>query len=100
MAIQISRNAWWRAINDPPEDFLPFSCAINRLADGMWGSLPRPNPVAAIKQSEEIITWVWPLAGEGRTAPQGRGRKREIGDLRIRQASSSIRRSQPYGMLS
>ena len=80
-------------MNDVPAGFLPLSSAINRLADGMWGGLPRPDLVAAIKtQPEEIITWVWPLAGEVRTTPQGRGRKREIGDLRSCQARSPIRR--------
>ena len=36
-------------MNDVPAGFLPLSNAINRLADGMWGGLPRPDPVAAIK---------------------------------------------------
>ena len=40
-------------MNDPPKDFLRISCAVNRLSDGMWGGLPRPDPVAAIKQEPD-----------------------------------------------
>jgi len=70
-------------MNDPPEDFLRISCAVNGLSDGMWGGLRRPDPVAAIKQDQKKL---WPLGRESRTTPQGCGREREIDDLRIRQA--------------
>jgi hypothetical protein len=32
-----------------PDGFLPFSCAIDRLAEGMWGGLRRPAPVVTAK---------------------------------------------------
>ena len=47
-------------MNDVPADFLPLSHAIDRLADGMWGGLQRPEPVAVIKQdqkSDASICW-------------------------------------------
>ena len=43
-------------MNDPPKDFLRISCAVNRLSDGMWGGLPRPDPVAAIKQDQKKLS--------------------------------------------
>ena len=43
-------------MNDVPAGFLPLSNAINRLADGMWGGLPRPDPVAAIKQDQKKLS--------------------------------------------
>jgi hypothetical protein len=43
-------------MNDPPEDFLRISCAVNRLSDGMWGGLRRPDPVAAIKQDQKKLS--------------------------------------------
>ncbi len=36
-----------------PDGFLRFSDAISRLAEGMWGGLPRPVPVQAIKRIEK-----------------------------------------------
>jgi hypothetical protein len=38
-----------------PEGYLPLSHATNRLADGMWGGLPRPEPVVAIKEIEKKL---------------------------------------------
>jgi hypothetical protein len=43
-------------MNDPPKDFLRISCAVDRLSDGMWGGLPRPKPVAAIKQDQKKLS--------------------------------------------
>ena len=43
-------------MNDPPKDFLRISCAVNRLSDGMWGGLQRPEPVAAIKQDQKKLS--------------------------------------------
>ena len=43
-------------MDQPPEDFLRISCAANRLADGMWGGLRRPDPVAAIKQDQKKLS--------------------------------------------
>jgi hypothetical protein len=77
-----------QTMNDPSKDFLRISCAVNRLSDGMWGGLQRPDPVAAIKQEQDQKKPL--LRFSGRTAPQGCGREREIGDLCIRQASSPI----------
>lgn len=45
-----------QAMNDPPKDFLLISCAVNRLSDGMWGGLQRPDPVAAIKQEQKKLS--------------------------------------------
>ena len=42
-----------QTMNDPSKDFLRISCAVNRLSDGMWGGLQRPDPVAAIKQEPD-----------------------------------------------
>jgi hypothetical protein len=39
-----------------PEDYLPLSHATNRLADGMWGGLPRPEPVVALKQGQQKLS--------------------------------------------
>jgi hypothetical protein len=39
-----------------PEGCLSVSCATNRLADGMWGGLPRPDPVVSIKQSQKKLS--------------------------------------------
>lgn len=38
-----------------PEGHLPLSHATNRLADGMWGGLRRPEPVVAIKESQKKL---------------------------------------------
>ncbi len=40
-------------MNDPwvPDGFLRISDAVNRLANGVWGGLPRPVPVQAFKQT-------------------------------------------------
>jgi hypothetical protein len=43
-------------MNDPPKEFLRISCAVNRLSDGMWGGLQRPNPVAAIKHEQKKLS--------------------------------------------
>ena len=43
-------------MNDVPADFLPLSHAIDRLADGMWGGLQRPEPVAVIKQDQKKLS--------------------------------------------
>src|SRR5258706_685192 len=43
-------------MNDLPKDFLRISCAVNRLSDGMWGGLQRPDPVAAIKQDRKKLS--------------------------------------------
>src|SRR5258705_2442465 len=43
-------------MNDLPKDFLRISCAVNRLSDGMWGGLQRPDPVAAIKQDQKKLS--------------------------------------------
>lgn len=43
-------------MNDPPKDFLRISCAVNQLSDGMWGGMPRPGPVAAIKQDQKKLS--------------------------------------------
>jgi hypothetical protein len=42
--------------NDVPAGFLPLSSATNRLADGMWGGLPRPDLVAAIKRKQKKLS--------------------------------------------
>jgi hypothetical protein len=39
-----------------PEGYLRVSCATNRLADGMWGGLRRPEPVADIKKSRKKLS--------------------------------------------
>ena len=38
-------------VSDLSADYLPLSEAVNRLTDGLWGGLPRPEPVVVIKQS-------------------------------------------------
>jgi hypothetical protein len=43
-------------MNDVPADFLPLSRAIDRLANGMWGGLQRPEPVASIKQEQKKLS--------------------------------------------
>jgi hypothetical protein len=43
-------------MNDPPEDFLRISCAVNWLSNGMWGCLQRTVPVAAIKQDPKKLS--------------------------------------------
>jgi hypothetical protein len=43
-------------MSELPKEFLRISCAVNRLSDGMWGSLPRPNPVVAIKQDQKKLS--------------------------------------------
>src|SRR5450432_2783014 len=39
-----------------PEDYLRLSHATNQVADGMWGGLPRPDPVANIKKSQKKLS--------------------------------------------
>jgi hypothetical protein len=43
-------------MTDVPADFLSLSEAVNRLAEGMWGGLRRPEPVAAIKQDYKKLS--------------------------------------------
>jgi len=43
-------------MNDVPADFLPLSRAIDRLANGIWGGLQRPEPVASIKQEQKKLS--------------------------------------------
>jgi hypothetical protein len=43
-------------MTDVPLDFLRISCAVNRLADGMFGGLRRPDPVTAIKQDQKKLS--------------------------------------------
>jgi hypothetical protein len=33
-----------------PEGYIPFSAAVTRLAEGIWGGLPQAEPVRAIKK--------------------------------------------------
>jgi hypothetical protein len=42
-------------MNLTPKGHLPLSSATNRLADGMWGGLPRPEPVVAFKQGQQKL---------------------------------------------
>jgi hypothetical protein len=67
-------------MNNPPEEHLRISCAVNRLADGMWGGLRRPEPVAAIKHDQKKLSLgFWPSAGKGRTAPHVQSDPKIIG---------------------
>ena len=45
-------------MSDPqvPDGFLRLSDAVNRLASGMWGGLPRPVPVQTIKQTARKLS--------------------------------------------
>lgn len=43
-------------VTEVPPDFLPLSEAVNRLTDGIWGGLPRPEPVVVIKQSYKKLS--------------------------------------------
>ena len=43
-------------VTEVPSDFLPLSEAVNRLTDGIWGGLPRPEPVVVIKQSYKKLS--------------------------------------------
>jgi hypothetical protein len=43
-------------MNLMPKGFLRMSHATNRLADGMWGGLPRPEPVVAFKQGQQKLS--------------------------------------------
>jgi hypothetical protein len=43
-------------MNFMPEDYLRMSHATNRLEDGMWGGLPRPEPVVAFKQGQQKLS--------------------------------------------
>jgi len=43
-------------VTEVSADFLPWSEAVNRLADGMWGGLQRPEPVVVIKQSYKKLS--------------------------------------------
>ena len=45
-----------QTMNDVPADFLPLSHAVDRLANGMWGGLQRPEPVAVIKQDQKKLS--------------------------------------------
>jgi len=46
-------------MNLMPDGYLSLSCATNLLADGMWGGLPRPEPVASLKQSQKKLSVGW-----------------------------------------
>ena len=43
-------------MNRVPKGHLRVSNAVNRLADGTWGGLPRPDPVANIKRSQKKLS--------------------------------------------
>jgi hypothetical protein len=43
-------------MNVTPQGHLRLSCATNRLADGMWGGLPRPEPVVTLKQGQQKLS--------------------------------------------
>jgi hypothetical protein len=43
-------------VTEVSADFLPLSEAVNRLTDGMWGGLQRPEPVVLIKQSYKKLS--------------------------------------------
>jgi hypothetical protein len=43
-------------VTDLSADYLPLSEAVNRLTEGMWGGVPRPEPVALIKQSYKDVS--------------------------------------------
>lgn len=44
------------SVTEVSADFLPLSEAVNRLADGMWGGLQRPEPVVVIKRSYKKLS--------------------------------------------
>ena len=41
---------------DISADYLPLSEAVKRLTEGMWGGVPRPEPVVLIKQSYKDVS--------------------------------------------
>ena len=43
-------------MNQVPDGFLRFSDAVNRLAEGMWGGLQRPVPVATVKHASQNLS--------------------------------------------
>lgn len=43
-------------VTDPSADYLPLSEAVNRLTEGMWGGVPRPEPVVLIKRSYKDLS--------------------------------------------
>ena len=43
-------------VTDLSANYLPLSEAVNRLSEGMWGGLPRPEPVVLIKQSNKKLS--------------------------------------------
>ncbi|WP_304873959.1 hypothetical protein [Bradyrhizobium sp.] len=43
-------------VTDLSAEYLPLSEAVNRLSEGMWGGLPRPDPVVLVKQSNEKLS--------------------------------------------
>jgi hypothetical protein len=61
-------------MDDVPEGYIRLSDATNRLADGMWGSLPRPEPVATIKRTQKKLS-------------VGFGPRRETAGQRLRDAA-------------
>jgi hypothetical protein len=36
-----------------PDGYILFSAAVTRLAEGIWGGLPQPEPLRAIKKVEK-----------------------------------------------
>jgi hypothetical protein len=43
-------------MNRAPKGYLRISHATNRLEDGMWGGLPRPEPVVTFKQGQQKLS--------------------------------------------
>jgi hypothetical protein len=63
-------------MNDVPADFLPLSRAIDRLANGIWGGLQRPEPVASIKQEQKKLSLGLALGGKRQDGASGLRRKK------------------------
>jgi hypothetical protein len=47
-----------------PDGYILFSAAVTRLAEGIWGGLPQPEPLRAIKTVAEegsigFGVWRW-----------------------------------------
>jgi hypothetical protein len=43
-------------MNDMPKGYIRLSHATSRLADGIWGNLRRPDPVATIKRTQKKLS--------------------------------------------
>jgi hypothetical protein len=59
LVVQLSRSLPTKRsanMNLTPKGHLRLSCATNRLADGMWGGLPRPEPIVALKQGQQKLS--------------------------------------------